>query len=224
MSKAVYVNHLSKNFEEQPILKDIDFSLEKGSMTALIGASGEGKTTFLNLIGSLDNSYSGQIIVEGQDLSLCNDRELSQLRNTKIGFVLQEPILIQRLSVEQNILLPTVYLPKKARNEKEIKSRMHKLAKYLNIESLLKRKPSTLSGGQKQRAVAVRALINDPDIVLADEPTGSLDEENAKTIIDLFKKIKDEGKAILTVTHDKKIAALHDNVYKLSSRKITKLN
>lgn len=106
----------------------------------------------------------------------------------------------------------------------EIKSRMHKLNEYLNIESLLKRKPSTLSGGQKQRAVAVRALINDPDIVLADEPTGSLDEENAKTIIDLFKKIKDEGKAILTVTHDKKIAALHDNVYKLSSRKITKLN
>ena len=225
MSKVVNIKHLSKSFEKNKfILNDIDFSLEKGSMTALIGASGEGKTTFLNLIGSLDNSYNGQIIVAGQDLSLCNDKKLSHLRNTKIGFVLQEPILIQRLSVEQNILLPTVYLPSKAKNKAKIISRMHKLAQYLDIDSLLPRNPNTLSGGQKQRVVAVRALINDPEIVLADEPTGSLDEKNAKTIIRLFKKIKDEGKAILTVTHDKEVAALHENIFRLSNGKITKVN
>ncbi|MBI0021795.1 MULTISPECIES: ABC transporter ATP-binding protein [Bacteria] len=225
MNKVVNIKHLSKGFGKNKfILKNIDFSLEKGSMTALIGASGEGKTTLLNLIGSLDNCYSGQIIVSEQDLSLCNEKKLSQLRNTKVGFVLQEPILIQRLTVEQNILLPTVYLPSKLKNKTKIKDRMHKLAQYLDIEPLLSRKPNTLSGGQKQRVVAVRALINDPEIVLADEPTGSLDEENAKIIIELFKKIKDEGKTILTVTHDKEIAALHDSTFRLSNGEITKVN
>ncbi len=225
MNKVVNIKHLSKSFgKNKPILENIDFSLEKGSMTALIGASGEGKTTLLNLIGSLDNSYSGQIIVSEQDLSLCNEKKLSQLRNTKVGFVLQEPILIQRLTVEQNILLPTVYLPAKVKSKTKIKDRMHKLAQYLDIDALLPRKPNTLSGGQKQRVVAVRALINDPEIVLADEPTGSLDEENAKIIIELFKKIKDEGKTILTVTHDKEIAALHDSTFRLSNGEITKVN
>ena len=220
---SVRITELEKEFKDgRKIFSGLNLELEESSLTALVGASGEGKTTLLNVIGLLDTDYSGQVELFGQKANELNQTEMARLRNQQIGFILQEPLLIKNMSVRDNILLPTGYLEKSLRKSKDYYlARATQLADRLGVSQILDQKPATLSGGQKQRVTAIRALINDPQLILADEPTGSLDEENAKIIMDLLKKLSREGKTVFTVTHDLHIASQHDKVLQLKNENIT---
>lgn len=220
---SVRITELEKEFKDgRKIFSGLNLELEESSLTALVGASGEGKTTLLNVIGLLDTDYSGQVELFGQKANELNQTEMARLRNQQIGFILQEPLLIKNMSVRDNILLPTIYLDKSLRKSKDYYlARATQLADRLGVSQILDQKPATLSGGQKQRVTAIRALINDPQLILADEPTGSLDEENAKIIMDLLKKLSREGKTVFTVTHDLHIASQHDKVLQLKNENIT---
>ncbi|ALT48132.1 ABC transporter ATP-binding protein [Lactobacillus delbrueckii] len=220
---SVRITELEKEFKNgRKIFSGLNLELEESSLTALVGASGEGKTTLLNVIGLLDTDYSGQVELFGQKVNELNQTEMARLRNQQIGFILQEPLLIKNMSVRDNILLPTVYLDKSLRKSKDYYlARAAQFADQLGISQILDQRPATLSGGQKQRVTAIRALINDPQLILADEPTGSLDEENAKIIMDLLKKLSREGKTVFTVTHDSHIASQHDKVLQLKNGNIT---
>ncbi|MGM9904934.1 ABC transporter ATP-binding protein [Lactobacillus sp.] len=220
---SVRITELEKEFNNgRKIFSGLNLELEESSLTALVGASGEGKTTLLNVIGLLDTDYSGQVELFGQKVNELNQTEIARLRNQQIGFILQEPLLIKNMSVRDNILLPTVYLDKSLRKSKDhYLERTEKLAEQLGVSQVLSQKPATLSGGQKQRVTAIRALINDPQLILADEPTGSLDEENAEIIMNLLKQLSREGKTVFTVTHDSHIASQHDKVLQLKNGNIT---
>lgn len=219
---AVKIVNLEKKFKQgQKVFSGLNLELEAGSMTALIGASGEGKTTLLNVIGLLDTDYQGDVEVAGQQVSRLSQAQMAQVRNQQIGFILQEPLLIQKMSVKDNILLPVVYLAKEKRQSKDYYlDRLNRLAEKLGVSDLLDMRPNTLSGGQKQRVTAIRALINDPQLILADEPTGSLDEENAKIIVDLLHDLHQEGKTILTVTHDMRVAKEHEQILRLKEGRV----
>ncbi|UPT01374.1 ABC transporter ATP-binding protein [Lactobacillus delbrueckii subsp. bulgaricus] len=220
---SVRITELEKELKNgRNIFSGLNLELEESSLTALVGASGEGKTTLLNVIGLLDTDYSGQVELFGQKVNELNQTEMARLRNKQIGFILQEPLLIKNMSVRDNILLPTVYLDKSLRKSKDYYlARAEQFADQLGVSQVFDQKPATLSGGQKQRVTAIRALINDPQLILADEPTGSLDEENAKIIMDLLKKLSREGKTVFTVTHDSHIASQHDRVLQLKNGNIT---
>lgn len=219
---AVKIVNLEKKFKQgQKVFSGLNLELEAGSMTALIGASGEGKTTLLNVIGLLDTDYQGDVEVAGQQVSRLSQAQMAQVRNQQIGFILQEPLLIQKMSVKDNILLPVVYLAKEKRQSKDYYlDRLNRLAEKLGVSDLLDMRTNTLSGGQKQRVTAIRALINDPQLILADEPTGSLDEENAKIIVDLLHDLHQEGKTILTVTHDMRVAKEHEQILRLKEGRV----
>ncbi|MGN1406756.1 ABC transporter ATP-binding protein [Lactobacillus sp.] len=219
---AVKIVNLEKKFKQgRKVFSGLNLELEAGSMTALIGASGEGKTTLLNVIGLLDTDYQGDVEVAGQQVSRLSQAQMAQVRNQQIGFILQEPLLIQKMSVKDNILLPVVYLAKEKRQSKDYYlDRLNRLAEKLGVSDLLDMRPNTLSGGQKQRVTAIRALINDPQLILADEPTGSLDEENAKIIVDLLHDLHQEGKTILTVTHDMRVAKEHEQILRLKEGRV----
>ncbi|MDD6385987.1 MAG: ABC transporter ATP-binding protein [Lactobacillus equicursoris] len=219
---AVKIVNLEKKFKQgRKVFSGLNLELEAGSMTALIGASGEGKTTLLNVIGLLDTDYQGNVEVAGQQVSRLSQAQMAQVRNQQIGFILQEPLLIQKMSVKDNILLPVVYLAKEKRQSRDYYlDRLNRLAEKLGVSDLLDMRPNTLSGGQKQRVTAIRALINDPQLILADEPTGSLDEENAKIIVDLLHDLHQEGKTILTVTHDMRVAKEHEQILRLKEGRV----
>lgn len=219
---AVKIVNLEKKFKQgRKVFSGLNLELEAGSMTALIGASGEGKTTLLNVIGLLDTDYQGNVEVAGQQVSRLSQAQMAQVRNQQIGFILQEPLLIQKMSVKDNILLPVVYLAKERRQSRDYYlDRLNRLAEKLGVSDLLDMRPNTLSGGQKQRVTAIRALINDPQLILADEPTGSLDEENAKIIVDLLHDLHQEGKTILTVTHDMRVAKEHEQILRLKEGRV----
>lgn len=160
---SVRITDLEKKFKNgRKIFSGLNLELEEASLTALVGASGEGKTTLLNVIGLLDTDYAGQVELFGQKASELNQAEMARLRNQQIGFILQEPLLIKNMNVRDNILLPTVYLDKGLRKSKDYYlKRAEKLAEQLGVSQVLSQKPATLSGGQKQRVTAIRALINE---------------------------------------------------------------
>ncbi|MFC6315551.1 ABC transporter ATP-binding protein [Lapidilactobacillus achengensis] len=215
---------LSKSFsqhgQEQRVLWDLSLALTPGTMTALIGPSGIGKSTLLNILGLLDRDYQGTVSLDQTVTNDLNDRELAHLRNSQIGFVLQEALLIERLTVRKNILLPTIYGDKQ--DKAVLAHRVQQLATQIGIETLLDKYPRQLSGGQKQRVVLARALINDPDIILADEPTGSLDEQNAASVVALLAQLAAQGKTVLTVTHDHLVAEQHQYIFRMASGQLVK--
>ena len=175
-----------------------------GSSVAIMGVSGSGKSTMLNIIGCLDVMTSGEYCIGDKEVATLKSNELAEIRNAKIGFVLQENALINSESVYENVKLPLCF--SKKYKIKEFKKRVLEVLKSLNIDSLYKRKVRDLSGGQRQRVAIARALVNDPDIILADEPTSALDSKTASEIIAIFKDLQGEGKTIIIVTHDKHVA------------------
>lgn len=190
---------------EYPVLKGIDFTVEQGEFIGIMGRSGCGKTTLLKIIGTIDRPTKGKLYYENTDVRKQKSDGLAQLRRNKIGFVFQEFNLMNNLSVEENIMLPMVLNKTKYRKMREV---VNKNANLLEIEELLKKYPYELSGGEKQRVAIARALSNDPDMILADEPTGNLDMPSALNIMDYFTKInKENGKAIVMVTHDPLVAS-----------------
>ena len=185
-------------------LKNVSFTVEKGEYVAIMGESGSGKTTLLNIIASLDRATEGTVILDGMDLSRVKDKDVAKFRRDNLGYVFQEFNLLDTFSLEDNIYLPLVLAGKK---HAEMKERLDNIAVTLGIADLLKKYPYEVSGGQKQRAAVARALITNPKMILADEPTGALDSKSSDELLSLFKKVNQMGQTILMVTHSTKAAS-----------------
>lgn len=185
-------------------LTSVNFTVEKGEYVAIMGESGSGKTTLLNILAALDKPTGGEVILDGMPLSNIKERDIAQFRRDNLGFVFQDFNLLDTFSLQDNIFLPLLLSGK---SYKEMNSRLGLLARILGIESLLKKYPYEVSGGQKQRAAVARALITQPKLVLADEPTGALDSKSADQLLDLFNSINEREQTILMVTHSVKAAS-----------------
>lgn len=190
--------------EEQTVLKSIDFNVDAGEFVSILGPSGSGKSTLMNIIGCLDTPTSGEYLLNGKMLLNQDESELARLRNKEIGFIFQQFQLLPRLTAIQNVELPLIY---SGVSEKERKQRAIEMLNRVGLSDKLKNRPNQLSGGQQQRVAIARALVTNPTILLADEPTGALDQKNGQQIIDLFEELHNEGKTIIMITHDKKIAS-----------------
>lgn len=186
------------------VLKDVNLEIKRGEFVAVMGTSGSGKTTLMNILGCLDVPTSGRYVLAGKEVSNLTDDELSVIRNEHIGFVFQNFYLLSYATVLENILLPTLYIEKQKDNPEK---RAIELLRLVGLEERAKFKPTQLSGGQQQRVAIARALINDPELLLCDEPTGQLDSKTASEIIELLKKLNEQGKTLIVVTHDQNIAS-----------------
>ena len=192
-------------------LKGIDFKVYEGEFVAIMGASGSGKSTIMNIIGCLDVATSGKYILGGQDISLCKENHLNVVRNEKIGFVFQSFNLLPKLSVLQNVELPMVYGGIKA-HERKIQAK--KFLEMVGLGDKLKNKPNELSGGQRQRVAIARSLVNNPQILLADEPTGNLDSASESEIMGIFTTLNKQGTTIIMVTHEPELAKYASRIIK----------
>jgi len=201
------------------VLKGINLKVRKGETIAIIGPSGSGKSTILNIIGTLDKASGGNVNLFGNEINEYNDNEISNIRNKEIGFIFQFHHLLPHFTVLENVLIPTIPYKKKDNN---VIDRALKLLDKVSLKDRLNHKPSQLSGGECQRVAVIRALINKPKIILADEPTGSLDEKNTDNLIDMLINLnKDEDISLITVTHSNKLANKMNNVYELSDGVLT---
>jgi len=209
------VNHLERIYttrfkgNQTVALKDVTFSVEEGEFLAIMGESGSGKTTLLNILASLDKPTRGEVLLEEKDMTKINDKDISGFRRNHLGFVFQDFNLLDNFNVKDNILLPLV-LSKKEYKEMEVK--LKEVIKLLYIEDLLAKYPYEISGGQKQRVAIARALITNPKMVLADEPTGSLDSKASNNVLDIFNQVNNKGQTILMVTHSSLAASYASRV------------
>ena len=187
-----------------PVLKNVDFSMEEGEYVAIMGPSGSGKTTLMNIIGCLAQPTQGQFFLDGEDVSKCTENQMSDIRLRKIGFVFQSFHLLPRQSALTNVELPLNYakVPKKERRERAFQA-LERVGLADRVDFL----PNQLSGGQMQRVAIARAIVNNPKLLLADEPTGALDSKSGAQVMELFQKLNDEGVSVLMITHDAEIAA-----------------
>ncbi|KAF1297330.1 bacteriocin ABC transporter ATP-binding protein [Enterococcus sp. JM4C] len=207
------VNHIQKIYSSRhqiaqvEALKDVNFSVEKGEYIAIMGESGSGKSSLLNILATLDKATKGEVLLETQDLSKIPEGKLAHFRREHLGFVFQDFNLLDTFNIKDNIFLPLVLSKVKVR---EMEARLAPLAKSLKIVDLLDKYPYEISGGQKQRVAVARALITNPDLVLADEPTGALDSRSADALLELFEEVNKNGQTILMVTHSA-LAASHAN-------------
>lgn len=200
------------------ILKNIDITIKNGEFVSIVGASGSGKSTLMNIIGALDRPTSGTYILNGTNVGEKTDNGLSEVRNRKIGFVFQTYNLIPRSSALKNVELPMLYY---GMNRHERRERAEHLLELVEMKDRMKHLPNELSGGQKQRVAIARALANEPSIILADEPTGALDSETGRLVMDLFHKVHEvEGKTIVFITHNHELAEETERIITLKDGKI----
>lgn len=197
-------------------LNDINLEIQKGEMVAIMGPSGSGKTTLLNIIGLLDVQTRGEYILDGKEVKGVKADSLAKLRNKKIGFIFQNFNLLYDYDIVYNVAIPITY----SNNKKDMRERCVKMLKRLGLEKHLKKRADELSGGQKQRVAIARALVNEPEIILADEPTGALDKKTGEDIIELIREINKEGQTVIIVTHDKSIADKCDRIINIVDGKI----
>ncbi|MEL7120036.1 MAG: ABC transporter ATP-binding protein [Bacteroidota bacterium] len=222
--KALSVNHINKYFYEPVnfhVLKDISFEVNKGEFVAIMGKSGSGKSTLLYLLSTMDTGYQGNISINGTQVTGLKQNQLARFRNEQIGFVFQFHFLLPEFSVLENVMLPALKLNKKSKEEIEHKAM--ELITLLGIKGQELKKASKISGGQQQRVAIARALINDPAIVMGDEPTGNLDSKNTKIVFDIFRQLaKERGQTIIAVTHDDEFAANCDRIIELADGMLAK--
>lgn len=205
---------------EITILSNIDLGVVQGQSTAIIGKSGSGKSTLLHIAGGLDSPSEGKVLCNGTDFSTLDDRHRSALRNLHIGFIFQSNLLLEDFTALENVMAPALIAGKK---EKECKDRAVELLNRLGLADRMNHVPGKLSGGEKQRVAICRALMNSPEVILADEPTGALDEENAGEVEQLLLDlVREEGRSLLLVTHNQDFAYRCDNVYLLKNHVLTK--
>ncbi|NLA73734.1 MAG: ABC transporter ATP-binding protein [Clostridiales bacterium] len=209
MNSIIKLRHINKIYNEGKensvfALKDLSFEAVKGDMIAICGTSGAGKSTLLNIIGCVDSPTDGKYYLEGEDISGASPKALAKLRNAKFGYIFQEYALINNRTVFDNVLIPLVFSKK---YKYDTASRVKETLERLGIAKLRKSMVNELSGGQRQRVAIARALINEPDIILADEPTGALDSKTGTDIIECLKEVNDTGKTVLIVTHSERIAS-----------------
>jgi len=205
--QILMMNQITKVYylgdQEQTVLKQIDLTVNKGDFVAVLGPSGSGKSTLMNIIGCLDSPSSGNYVLSNQQVNELDEKRLSAIRNKEIGFVFQQFQLLPRLNALQNVELPLVYA---GITEKERKKKAKEMLFRVGLEDKILNRPNQLSGGQQQRVAIARAMVTEPTILLADEPTGALDQKTGQQIMDLFHEINKEGKTIIMITHDKEIA------------------
>ncbi|MCW3488508.1 ABC transporter ATP-binding protein [Dethiobacter alkaliphilus] len=223
MEKAIEVQDLFKTFQlgtvDVEVLKEINLQVQKGEFVSIMGPSGSGKSTLLYLLGGLDKPTSGSIKVNGKELAVMNDRQESVMRRRDIGFVFQFYNLIQNLNVEENIMVPILLDGKKVKDYKE---RLEEILQIVGLADRRNHTPRELSGGQQQRVAIARALINDPDIILADEPTGNLDSKTSEEVLELLQKIsKVKGKTVVQVTHSTEAAAYGNRIINVKDGRVT---
>ena len=185
-------------------LNHVDVTIDYGEFTAIMGASGSGKSTMMNILGCLDRPTSGEYYLDGKEIAGYNDDELAHTRNAKIGFVFQNFNLLSKLTAQANVALPLIYA---GVGEEERMERAKKALEAVGLGDRLEHKPMEMSGGQRQRVAIARALINNPPVIMADEPTGNLDTKSSYEIMDIFKKMNEQGKTVIMVTHEPDIAA-----------------
>lgn len=219
----ISVKNLKKTYflggEEVHALDDVSLSIKEHEFVAIIGQSGSGKSTFMNMLGCLDRPDSGEITLDGTDILKCKEKELSVIRNKKIGFIFQQFHLLPKLSALENVELPLIYqgMPTKKRREKAVK-----VLKAVGLEKRMNHKPNQLSGGQQQRVAIARALVGEPSLILADEPTGNLDSRSGKEIMMLLHNLYEEGNTIVLITHDNNVAMEAPRQVQISDGKIIK--
>lgn len=206
-SEVINMSNINKIYSmgsrEFKALDNINLSINKGEYVAIVGPSGAGKSTLMNIIGCLDTPSGGEYILDGLNTK-CSDSKLAEIRNKKIGFIFQNYNLLPKLNVLENVELPLLYL---GMSNSEIKERALAALKKVGLETHLKHKPNELSGGQKQRVAIARALVTEPQIILADEPTGALDSKTGREVLNMMEDLNKEGNTIIIITHDKEIAA-----------------
>jgi putative ABC transport system ATP-binding protein len=216
----IKVNNLTKTYKTGETtfnaLDNVSTTIEKGEFVAILGPSGSGKSTLMHLIGGLDKPTSGSIEVDNQELGKLNGRQLAHYRNEKVGFVFQFFNLLQGTNSLNNVILPLIYTKKKVNR----KTRATELLTEVGLAKKLKNKPNQLSGGEQQRVSIARALVNDPEIILADEPTGNLDSKTGETIFQMLKGLNQKGKTVIVVTHDNSIAEKTDRIIRVKDGKI----
>ena len=219
----ISVKNLKKTYflggEEVHALDDVSLSIKEHEFVAIIGQSGSGKSTFMNMLGCLDRPDSGEITLDGTDILKCKEKELSVIRNKKIGFIFQQFHLLPKLSALENVELPLIYqgMPTKKRREKAVKA-----LKAVGLEKRMNHKPNQLSGGHQQRVAIARALVGEPSLILADEPTGNLDSRSGKEVMMLLHNLYEEGNTIVLITHDNNVAMEAPRQVQISDGKIIK--
>jgi len=216
--KKTYNKGKSNAFEA---LHGISMTIEDGEMVAIVGTSGAGKSTLLHILAFIDAADEGEYILEGKDVTHLSDKEKAQIRASQVGLVMQDYALVEDFSAMENVLLPLDFDRIQKRSAKEKKELAKKALEQVDMSEFIKKKCSQLSGGQKQRVAIARAIVNDPKIIIADEPTGALDSGNATQIMEIFKKIKENGRTVIFVTHDKNIAEYADRIIEIKDGCIT---
>lgn len=209
----IRVKDIHKSFGSLEVLKGVNLEIQKGEIVSIIGKSGAGKTTLLQIIGTLDKANSGKVEINGVDVSGLNEKELAEFRNKHIGFIFQFHQLLPEFNALENVMMPAMI---GRMDWKEAEKRATQLLTDLGLGERLTHKPNELSGGEKQRVAAARALMMKPDVILADEPSGSLDEENKRELHKLLKQMQDQyNQTIVIVTHDKELAEISDRVIEM---------
>ena len=209
----IRVKDIHKSFGSLKVLKGVDLEIKKGEIVSIIGKSGAGKTTLLQIIGTLDKADSGTVVINGVDVSGLSDKELAEFRNKHIGFIFQFHQLLPEFNALENVMMPAMIAHI---DWKEAEERATQLLTDLGLGERLTHKPNELSGGEKQRVAAARALMMTPDVILADEPSGSLDEENKRELHKLLKHMQEQyNQTIVIVTHDKELAEISDRVIEM---------
>ncbi len=204
----IELRDITKSFGSLQVLKGISLQINKGEVVSIVGPSGAGKTTLLQIMGTLDNADSGEIIINGKDVGRMSQKEQAQFRNRNIGFVFQFHQLLPEFTALENVMIPAMIAHKP---QKEAKKRAYELLEYLGLKDRADHKPSELSGGEKQRVAVARALVNEPSVILADEPSGSLDSRNKSELHQLFFDLRDQfGQTFVIVTHDEELARTTD--------------
>ena len=209
----IRIENLTKQFGELKVLKGVNLEVERGEVISIVGPSGAGKTTLLQLIGTLDKPTGGKIFFDGEELSRMSNRRLATFRNKHIGFVFQFHQLLPEFTALENITIPALIA---GRDRKEAEKEAMELLRIMNLEERAGHKPSEMSGGENQRIAVARALINHPDVILADEPSGSLDSRNKEELHRLFFDLRDKfGQTFIIVTHDETLASLTDRTIRM---------
>ena len=204
----IEVKGITKSFGSLQVLKGIDLRIEQGEVVSIVGPSGSGKTTLLQIMGTLDNSDSGSVMIDGKDVTRMKQRELANFRNQNIGFVFQFHQLLPEFTALENIMIPAFI---GGADKKEAEERARELLQFMGLADRATHKPNELSGGEKQRVAVARALVNHPDVIMADEPSGSLDSQNKEDLHKLFFDLRDKyGQTFIIVTHDESLATLTD--------------
>jgi len=204
----IKINNITKDYIDDglvtPALRGVSFEVNEGEFLAIMGSSGSGKSTLMHIIGFLDKLTSGEYIFDGENTNDFGDNKLAEIRNQKVGFIFQSYNLLARTSVLNNILLPTIYTPHL--DKKEVEKKALNLLNKVGLSKRINHNPNQLSGGEQQRVAIVRALINNPRLILADEPTGNLDSKSGQEVMEILQDLNEEGNTIIMVTHEKYVA------------------